>query len=280
MRPLNPMKKDRNLPHPHVETLDRRFMLSQTEVTQELWESVMGNDPVEECKICGCKAWHGYYFGVANCDHNFEKQPNNPSRFKHPSRPVENVSWIDAQIFVAILNGMKDELGVPYGYEFTLPREAEWEHACRAAPTNAFWEKLDYRTMTPFHFGETLDSKQANIGKSLGGTSVVGIYPANPWGLHDMHGNVQEWCWDGLGFGPLTVQGRTSQEEGFYRSLRGGSWSLSAEQSRSAYRNSGNPIRPYPHEYVYDPTRPHDPPRPRDGIRDDVGFRLALAAVK
>ena len=206
--------------------LDRRFMLSQTEVTQELWESVMGKE-------------------------------KNQSRFRDANRPVENVSWEDAQLFIAKLNEMREELGVPFGYEFTLPMEVEWELACRAAPTNAFWWKLDSQSMTPFYFGENLDSKQANIGNPRGGTNVVGKYPANAWGLHDMHGNVREWCLDALGYGPLSVQGRTSVSEGFYRSLRGGSWSLSSDVSRSAYRGSGNPERRH----------------------DDVGFRLALAAT-
>jgi formylglycine-generating enzyme required for sulfatase activity len=141
---------------------------------------------------------------------------------------------------------MKEELGVPLGYEFTLPREAEWEHACRAG------------TATPFHVGLALDNRQANIGNSFIGTSTVGMYSANPWGLHDMHGNVREWCQDALGYGPLSVQGRASVVDGFYRSLRGGSWSLGAEFSRSAYRASGNPFRKH----------------------DDVGLRLGLAAVQ
>ena len=232
-------------------SLYRRFMLSQTEVTQELWASVMGD---------------------------------NPSRFKDASRPVENVSWEDAQEFIAKLNEMKEKLGVPLGYEFTLPKEAEWELACRAAPTNAFREKLNPRTMTPFHFGVSLDHKQANIGNPIGGsivvglyptnlpggTNVVGRYPANLWGLQDMHGNVREWCQDAPnyegtpgykdtpGYGPFLVHGSVIQEEGFYRNLRGGSWSLSADQSRSDFRISGNP------------TRKHD----------DVGFRLCLAAAQ
>ena len=197
----------------HHAKLDRRYMLAQIVVTQELWESVMGN---------------------------------NPSRFKGMQRPVENVTWEDCQDFLDKLNEMKEKLGVPQGYEFTLPWESEWEHACRAG------------TATPYHFGSMLDDSQANIGKKLNETSVVGMFSANPWGLQDMHGNVREWCQDGIGYGPLFVQGRESLADGFYRSLRGGSWSLGTEQSHSAYRSSGNPIRQY----------------------DDVGFRLCLAATK
>ena len=203
--------------------LDRRFMLAHIPVTQELWESVMGN---------------------------------NPSRFQGMQRPVENVSWEDCQDFLAKLNEKKGELGVPRGYEFALPWESEWEHACRAG------------TETPFYFGLTLDENLANFNserrfwttenKYLGGTSVVEKYPANAWGLHDMHGNVWEWCQDAGGYGSLLVEGRTSVLDGFYRNRRGGSWATFAEQCQSAYRSFGNPARRH----------------------DDVGLRLCLAATE
>ena len=245
----------------HTALLNRRYMLAQVPVTQELWESVMGN---------------------------------NPSRFKETQRPVENVSWKDCQDFVTKLNGMKEELGVPQGYEFTLPLESEWELASRAAPTNAFLEKLERyrRTMTHFHTGMTLNDKQANYNNdrhfwtdakklSFGGTRDVGTYPANHWGLYDMHGNVWEWCQDACGYGPLYVErqyddGKPSGEgrlpdildnfysqnvsilDGFYRSRRGGSWSSFAENCHSAYRSFGNPMRGH----------------------DDTGFRLCLAAMR
>jgi formylglycine-generating enzyme required for sulfatase activity len=222
-------------------------MLSQTLVTQELWESVMVDNP-------------------------------SPSRFKGTNRPVENVSWEECKAFIDKLNDeMREKLGVPPGYEFALPLERQWEHACRAG------------TSTPFHVGLVLDAEQANIGKLIGETSEVGKYPANPWGLYDMHGNVWEGCYDGLGYGPLFVQGRESVADGFYRSLRGGSWSLAAEQSRSAYRSSGNPkmINDITGKMLRAEMRPT-----RDGdiekmvgasmVRGegDIGFRLCLVAVQ
>ena len=196
-----------------VAKLDRRFMLAEIPVTQELWESVMGN---------------------------------NPSRFVAASRPVENVSWEDCQEFLAKLNEMKEELGVPHGYDFTLPFEYEWEHACRAGRT------------TPFYFGWHWDDERANGNKNRWETSIVGKYPHNRWGLYDMHGNVWEWCQDEAGFGPLLVEGRENVLEGFYRSRRGGSWKTSAENCQSAYRSFGNPKRGH----------------------DDTGLRLCLAASK
>lgn len=201
-----------------MERLDRRFLLSQTQVTQELWESVMGN---------------------------------NPSRFQGLNRPVESVSWEDCQMFIAKLNEKKKALGVPTDYEFTFPLESEWEHACRAG------------TSTLFHFGSTLDRRRANTNGKYpfgayekgGGTSDVGIYPANAWGLYDMHGNVWEWCQDPYDFVGVHC---VPSSEGFYRSLRGGSWNAFALYCRSAYRGSGNPLERH----------------------DDVGLRLCLAAAK
>ena len=83
---------------------------------------------------------------------------------------------------------------LPDGWEYTLPTEAQWEYACRAGTTTAT------------AFGDKLSSKQANFkgkpyngaeqGPSLGRDAPVGSYPANAWGLHDMHGNTFEWCRD------------------------------------------------------------------------------------
>ena len=103
-------------------------------------------------------------------------------------RPVINVSWDDAQAYVAWLS---QRTGKPY----RLPSEAEWEYACRAGTT------------TPFYFGPTISTDQANYhgnytyGSGQEGvyrkqTVPVGSFPANAFGLHDMHGNVWEWCAD------------------------------------------------------------------------------------
>jgi formylglycine-generating enzyme required for sulfatase activity len=98
-----------------------------------------------------------------------------PSYFTGDSLPVERVSWHDAMEFCA-------RLSIETGESITLPSEAQWEYACRAGTTTAY------------AFGDTLKNQVANYeGNS---TTPVGTYPANAWGLHDMHGNVWEWCLD------------------------------------------------------------------------------------
>src|SRR5262249_45134158 len=99
--------------------------------------------------------------------------------------PVVMVSWRQA---VAFCDWLAKKEGKPY----RLPTEAEWEYACRAG------------TITAYATGDKLTPEQANFGMTPDGkrrnqTQPVGSYPANPWGLHDMHGNVAEWCHDWYG---------------------------------------------------------------------------------
>lgn len=98
-----------------------------------------------------------------------------PAYFKGDNLPVERVSWHDAIEFCA-------RLSIKTRKPITLPSEAQWEYACRAGTTTAY------------AFGDTLTNQMANFEGNT--TTPVGTYPANPWGLHDMHGNVWEWCLD------------------------------------------------------------------------------------
>src|SRR5204862_2044184 len=113
------------------------------------------------------------------------------SRFKGKNMPINTVGWDDCQRYIKKLS---EKEGKPY----RLPTEAEWEYACRAGTT------------TPFHFGETISTDQANYdgnhtyGKGSKGvfrqkTTPMGSFPANAWGLRDMHGNAWEWCQDWYG---------------------------------------------------------------------------------
>ena len=143
--------------------------------------------------------------------------------------PVERVSWQDACEFCRRLSEWPAEKEA--GRLYRLPTEAEWEYACRAGTTSAF------------AVGTTLDAAQANLDgpSSVGCTTPVGSFPANAWGLCDMHGNVWEWCEDW--FSPDYYShspGRDPQGPavGFARLLRGGGWRSRAAQCRSAARYS------------------------------------------
>jgi formylglycine-generating enzyme len=138
--------------------------------------------------------------------------------------PITIVEWSECQGFIKKL-GEKDKK--PY----RLPTEAEWEYACRAGTT------------TPYHFGETITNEQANYGKSKEGTSVVvpvGGFPANAWGLHDMHGNVWQMCQDVLAEYPqndvVDPKGPEAGVVRIYHVLRGGSNHDDAASCRSASR--------------------------------------------
>ena len=188
----------------HEVTISKPFYLGKYPVTQAQWQTVMGYNP--SCLL-----------------HKGERLP------------VENVSWEDAVSFCNKVNQKT-------GQGFCLPTEAQWEYACRAGTT------------TPFYFGSELNGTQANCngnypygttikGPRLGKTSPVGSYPANGWGLHDMHGNVLELCLDWYGaYGNSRVTDPQGAQSGEKRVMRGGSWFNFALYCRSAYRNSYNPI--------------------------------------
>jgi formylglycine-generating enzyme required for sulfatase activity len=197
----------------------------------------------------------GFYLGKYEVtQEEYEKVTGkNPSTFKGPKLPVETVGWSAAKEFCRLLS-LKEGKGGKDGRDGTgyrLPTEAEWELACRAG------------MKTPYHFGETISLEQANYyNPNKNGTVEVGKYAPNAWGLHDMHGNVWEWCEDPYApdihknslpqdpRGPL--KGNTER-----RVTRGGSWGSDPSFCRSAARYG------------------------RYGtVSGNIGFRVALSFVK
>ncbi|MDR1611368.1 MAG: SUMF1/EgtB/PvdO family nonheme iron enzyme, partial [Planctomycetota bacterium] len=171
----------------------------------------------------------------------------NPSNFSGYDNPVEQVSWNDAVEFCRMLS-------VKTGRKVRLPTEAEWEYACRAGTTTAF------------NTGETISTDQANYdgnytyGNGRKGvyrekTTPVGSFPANAWGLYDMHGNVWEWCSDWYGGYDLTkTKDPQGVSGGTHRVVRGGAWNHVPSCGRSAGRGW-----------------------PEPGVRgEEVGFRVVL----
>lgn len=151
-----------------------------------------------------------------------------PSFFGGSDRPVERVSWIETMEFIRALNARERAAGrLPPGYEYSLPTEAEWEYACRAGGSKPL-------------SGEAVNVAWHEVN-SGGQTHPVGQLAPNAWGLHDMHGNVNEWCLDGPGpyFGrPVTdpIHGFNGSAAPAARVFRGGAWNNSAGQSRADQR--------------------------------------------
>ena len=145
-----------------------------------------------------------------------------PSYFKGDLLPLERVSWDDAIEFCARLRRLT-------GKNYRLPSEAEWEYACRAGTTTAYY------------FGENLDQSLANYEMNVGQTTSLGSYPPNAFGLQDMHDNVWEWCDDGWyeNHENAPTDGSSwndNHSQSSSRIIRGGSWLDTPRYCRSAYR--------------------------------------------
>ena len=153
---------------------------------------------------------------------------SNPSYFKGADRPVELVNWNDAQGFLLKLNARND------GYRYRLPAEAEWEYAARAGTTGD-------------NAGD-LDGVAWYRDNSKNQTHPVGQKQANAWGLHDMQGNVWEWCqdwYDGNYYRNSPAEDPQGPSSGRLRVLRGGSWVVVTRSVRVADRGRGYPDNRY-----------------------------------
>jgi formylglycine-generating enzyme required for sulfatase activity len=200
----------------HQVTLSHGFYLGKHEVTQAQYQTIMNGNP-----------------SGLNAD---------PSQFKGSNRPVEKISWNDAQIFLSQLNSIEQTAGrLPTGWKYVLPTEAQWEYACRAGTTTAY------------SWGNDINSSRANYnwdggsndGNDFKQTRDVGQYAANPWGFFDMHGNVWEWVSDWKANYPGGAQ--TNPEgpaSGSIRVIRGGSWGSGGTGLRSAKRSTTHPRLP------------------------------------
>ena len=223
-------------------TITQGFWLSATEVTQAEWESVVG--------------------------------PGTP-RFEGDTRPMESIRWLDA---VRFCNRLSKVEGRPPAYEidgfdvrwnrdspgYRLPTEAEWEYACRAGTTGPY-ATGDILADTHAHFDAP--AARARTGQEVrrgqrksnaGSTAEVGERSANAWGLHDMHGNVWEYCWDWFGQSLHTdaVDDPAGPSAGERRVVRGGSWFDEAQWCACGNRQVPGP----------------------GSIGGSIGFRVALDA--
>jgi formylglycine-generating enzyme required for sulfatase activity len=202
---------------------------------------VMGSPPEEE--------WHrndeiqhgvtltkAFYMGATEVTQGQWKalMGENPSFFTDDALPVDTVTWEQALEFCRKLSEKE-------GMRYHLPTEAEWEYACRAGTT------------TPFYTGNTISTDQANYdgNHSYGGgnkgvfretTTQAGSFMPNAWGLHDMHGNVWEWCADWYGEYPrAAVSNPVGPAAGQCRVVRSGTWINFPAVCRSANRGKTVP---------------------------------------
>ena len=184
------VQQDRETPQ-HRVRITKPFYLGIHEVTQKQYEKVMGK---------------------------------NPSFFKGPLLPVEQVSWEDATEFCKQLSEMDAE------NHYRLPTEAQWEYACRAG------------TSTRYNCGDDLDPDCAWFSDNSDRTThAVGVKQSNAWSLCDMHGNVYEWCSDWYNdYGSSLSVDPTGPSTGLHRVRRGGSW-ITAGGCQSAIRNRTRP---------------------------------------
>jgi formylglycine-generating enzyme required for sulfatase activity len=169
---------------------------------------------------------------------------DNPSRWKGPKNPVEQVRWSDA-VRYCNKRSVSENLKPCYDLNtwqcdstadgYRLPTEAEWEYACRAGTETAYFFGSDASKLTDYAWMDE---------NSGGRPHPVGQKPPNPWGLYDMHGNVWQWCND---FYKVDYYQESPEEnprgpkDGETKVVRGGAWKFSAESCRSGYRYNEDP---------------------------------------
>lgn len=160
-------------------------------------------------------------------------------------RPVINVSWQDAQAYLAWLN---ERLGLSGSNDrYRLPSESEWEYACRAGTTSRYSTGHSISTDEANFDGET-KLGPFKFGTYRQRTVPVGSFLPNAFGLHDMHGNVYEWCadvWNETYANAPNDGSAWLTGDGSFRVLRGGSWLSGPTPLRSAFRNRDVPLRRY-----------------------------------
>ena len=201
-------------------TLTSPFRLGQTQVTMLQWVCVMGTEP-----------W-----------------ANQRSVKIGDDNAASYVDWHEATEFCRRLTDTDHKNGkLPAGESYRLPTEAEWEYACRAGTTTAYSFGDDESQLSEYAW---FHGNAMNAGEKY--AHKVGLKKPNPWGLHDMHGNVWEWCSDWSGVRSLGGSDPLGPERGSFRVIRGGCWRNDPGGCRSAIRDNDIP-----------------------SYRGDLGFRVA-----
>ena len=209
-------------------TISHGFWMGKYEVTQAEYQAVVGSNP-------------SYFRNGIDGKNNGGTGSTITNELLHP---VEGVSWNDATNYCALRTQQERAAGlILKNYLYRLPTESEWEYACRAGTTTAFYLGSSLHSgQANFHGQSEYDALLGTVkntnGIYLGITTPVGSYAPNPWGLYDMIGNVFEWCQDWYDVYPggsvFDPQGPAS---GSLRVIRGGGWYSDAWYCRSAIRS-------------------------------------------
>ena len=236
----------------HTVTISRGFWMGKYLVTQRDYMSVVGSNPSYFRNGVGPLSNRGTGSVITD----------------ELSHPVERVSWIDATNYCALRTQQERAAGlIATNCAYRLPTEAEWEYACRAGTTTAFYLGGRLRSGQANFLGE--NEYDASVGSIynpnfiyVGRTTPVGSYAANPWGLYDTTGNLMEWCQDWYGAYPnggvTDPQGAVS---GSSKVVRGGGFVALGRGCRSASRSNDFYPRPDERSWYF-------------------GFRVVLAAVQ
>jgi formylglycine-generating enzyme required for sulfatase activity len=229
------------------------FLIGQTPITQAQWRAVAGwqERPGER--------W-GREMNPEPAKFQGEEARLVAGEMNTDEWPVERVSWLEAMEFCSRLSQRTKR-------NYTLPSEAQWEYACRAGTVSAYcFGPVIYSDLANFNGTDASRFNSLNIPDPQPifreQTTPVGMFPANPWGLYDMHGNVWEWCLDSVRSsyeggpfdGSAWVDSQAPKE--LRKTNRGGSWTMPPRFCRSAFRGLSRQDAP-------------------DGPYDDAGFRVA-----
>ena len=211
--------KRENVETQHKVTISKAFYMQTTEVTQGQWKALMNTEP-----------WKGKQSRIGT---SVKEGPNYPASY---------VNWDNAVEFCKKLSAKE-------GKKYRLPTEAEWEYACRAGAKTTWSFGNDKKTLGDYAWYEAnaVESPEQYAHQ-------VGLKKPNAWGLHDMHGNLFEWCHDYFGkdyYQQSPEKDPTGPESGRLRILRGGSWYHGPHFTRSALRGrvGGTLLKYYPHGF-------------------------------
>ena len=213
-------ERDRQNDENQVEvTLTKGFWLGQTEVTQAQWTAVMG---------ATSKPWSG--------NNNVKEGASYPATYvSHGIKDDGAVEAESATAFCEKLTELERKAGrLPTGWKYALPTEAEWEYACRAGTKTAYSFGNDVSQLGEYAWWGGLYGDGNTKTEQYG--HEVGTKKPNAWNLHDMHGNMYEWCRDSYASQRLGGDDQVNTSTADLRVLRGGSWNLNAWNSRSANR--------------------------------------------